>query len=223
MKKTNAAYYFHLDPAPVIRQCIVFYMIGAAGFIFPLTRTFFIHLTLTALALSFLVLLFFQSFSHVKRDLLVLTGIFLTGFIIEAIGVNTGLIFGSYRYGETLGFKIYQTPLYIGVNWVFITYTALSLAEKISKRQHLQFLLAPSLMLIYDMLLEQLAPKMDMWHWKHSSAPLQNYMAWWLIGLVFTMVLRISRMDTKNPLAIPLFICQFVFFFLLYLGLNLVE
>ena len=223
MKKNNAAYYFHLDPAQVIRQCMVFYMIGAAGFIFPLSRTFFIHLTLIALTLSFLVLIFFHSSSHVKRDLLVLTGIFLAGFIIEAIGVNTGRIFGSYQYGETLGFKIYQTPLYIGVNWVFITYTALSLAEKISKRQLVQCLLAPSLMLIYDILLEQLAPKMDMWHWRQFPAPIQNYMAWWLIGLVFTIVLRFSRIDTKNPLAVPLFICQFAFFFLVYVGLILVE
>jgi putative membrane protein len=40
----------------------------------------------------------------------------VAGFFIEAIGVNTGLIFGNYVYKTTLGWKFLETPLIIGVN-----------------------------------------------------------------------------------------------------------
>jgi putative membrane protein len=45
----------------------------------------------------------------------------VAGFFIEAIGVNTGLIFGNYVYKTTLGWKFLETPLIIGVNWILLT------------------------------------------------------------------------------------------------------
>ena len=40
--------------------------------------------------------------------------------LTEAIGVNTGLLFGTYEYGANLGFKIFGVPLIIGVNWTVL-------------------------------------------------------------------------------------------------------
>ena len=37
---------------------------------------------------------------------------FLLGFITEAFGVNYGLIFGDYSYGENLGFKFKKPQKY---------------------------------------------------------------------------------------------------------------
>ena len=37
--------------------------------------------------------------------------IVLIGFVIEVIGVKTGYVFGSYSYGDSLGFKILEVPV----------------------------------------------------------------------------------------------------------------
>ena len=41
-------------------------------------------------------------------------------FSIEALGVETGLVFGDYVYGTTLGFHVIGVPLVIGFNWVLV-------------------------------------------------------------------------------------------------------
>lgn len=40
----------------------------------------------------------------------------LLGWAAEWIGVNTGLLFGTYRYLENSGFKIQNVPIIIGLN-----------------------------------------------------------------------------------------------------------
>ena len=47
--------------------------------------------------------------------------IFLIGMFSEFIGVNYGVIFGEYIYGNNLGFKLFGVPFLIGLNWVILT------------------------------------------------------------------------------------------------------
>ncbi|HAK11549.1 MAG TPA: hypothetical protein DCO78_05820, partial [Chitinophagaceae bacterium] len=49
---------------------------------------------------------------------------FATGMITEMIGVNTGLLFGNYAYGEVMGAKLNGVPLLIGVNWFVVVFSA---------------------------------------------------------------------------------------------------
>src|SRR6056297_2721763 len=44
----------------------------------------------------------------------------LIGTVAEAIGVQTGIIFGEYIYGSVLGPKIFDTPLMVGVMWALV-------------------------------------------------------------------------------------------------------
>jgi putative membrane protein len=44
--------------------------------------------------------------------------IFLIGFSVEAVGRHRHS-FGSYAYSDVFGFKIFDTPALIGVNWLF--------------------------------------------------------------------------------------------------------
>jgi bisanhydrobacterioruberin hydratase len=67
-----------------------------------------------ALILGFAGVLLFH---EAKWDLKTLTAfvlVYISGFVIESVGVNTGLIFGEYIYGGTLGYQIFETPLIIG-------------------------------------------------------------------------------------------------------------
>ena len=45
---------------------------------------------------------------------------YLATLLLEIIGAKTGLIFGSYSYGDVLGPKFFDLPLIIGLNWVIV-------------------------------------------------------------------------------------------------------
>ena len=54
--------------------------------------------------------------------------------IAETIGVNFGILFGDYEYGENLGFKIFGVPFLIGINWIVLTFITGSLSSLIFKK-----------------------------------------------------------------------------------------
>lgn len=196
---------------------VVFYAVGIIGLIVPYSFPLFVRLTLLALILSIIGLFVYHRSIKPKQDILIFSFIFFLGFIIEAIGVNTGRIFGNYQYGDALGLKLFNTPLFIGLNWLFLTYTGVSISEKLSGKISVQLLIAPTIMLVYDLVLEQLASKMDMWSWPNASIPMENYIAWWLIGFVFGCIFKLFKIDTRNPIALVLFLCQFLFFTVLFI------
>ena len=198
---------------------IIFYIVGFLGFLLPFTNHIFIFITPFALLISTYLLALYHS-CYTSKDISVFIVIFILGYFVEVIGVNTGVIFGSYTYGSALGLKLFHTPLLIGINWLFLTYTSVSLTNKLKLKTGLKLIVAPSFMLIYDLLLEQLAPGMDMWTWQSATVPVKNYIAWWIIGFVFVSLLNALKIDTKNPLAAILFACQFIFFVLLFLILK---
>jgi putative membrane protein len=171
-----------------------------------------------ALILSFGLLLFFHTkfnFNTIGTFLLIA----ILGFVIEERGVNTGLIFGKYSYGDTLGLKISNTPIIIGLNWLLMTYITASVVDLFDIRVGYKIIAAAALMVIYDLVLEQVAPLMNMWSWQNNTIPLQNYLAWFVIALTFQAIFKIRKIDTYNPIAASVLIIQFVFFITLFLFL----
>lgn len=210
-----------LPDKEVKKSFLVFYIVGLLGFSIPFTSDFFTVITPFALLFStYLLAVYHKQYSG--KDIFVFLLIYVLGFFIEVVGVNTGILFGSYFYGDALGPKILGTPLMIGVNWLFLSYTSIAISERLSKRFLIQIILAPSLMLLYDIVLENIAPLMDMWYWNDDlflffPAPLKNFIAWWIIALLFTMIMKLSKINTKNMLAALVFVSQFLFFILLYI------
>lgn len=210
-------------PIREVRKFIlIFYSVAVLGFLIPWTHAVFVAIIPYALLLSvYLLGLYHERYS--EKDIAVFLEIALMGFFIEVVGVKTGAVFGLYFYGDALGPKVLDTPLLISINWLFLTYAAYSISQRVSERWYVQVLLTPTLMLLYDLVLEQIAPLMDMWSWENSVVPFKNYLAWWVIGLVFTFSLRFFRVEVKNPLALILFFTQFLFFVILFFGFNLFQ
>lgn len=198
---------------------IVFYSVGVAGILIPASRDLFVPLTPVALLLSAIALIFQHRSGLNSSTFLVFLFILMSGFFIEVLGVNSGLIFGEYKYGNALGFKWMDTPLMIGLNWLLLVYTSASLIQRTKLNRWLGAILATSLMLLYDVLLEPVAPKIDMWYWANPVAPLQNYIAWGLIALTYHLVIARFKIQIRNPLDITIFFCQVAFFLFLYLFL----
>ena len=85
--------------------------------------------------------------------------------IIEIIGVNTGVLFGTYAYGPAFGPRILHTPVLIGLNWLILIYCSAAIVNHHFKQRISRLLAGSLLMVAYDLILEYVAPIMDMWSW----------------------------------------------------------
>ena len=193
---------------------VIFYLVGITGMLIPFTFPLFVKLIPLALLLSTLGFLVFHPNYSVKTWLLFVV-IYLAGFFVEVVGVNTGRIFGTYSYGESLGISIFNTPLIIGINWLLLVYLTSSTTELLKVSSGIKIFLASAIMLGYDIIIEPLAPKLDMWTWANNNIPLRNYIAWFVLALVFTSLVKIAGVKTRNKLAPVLLVCQLLFFIFL--------
>lgn len=202
---------------------VIFYTVGIIGLILPATLGLFTRLIPFALLLSIAALILFHRGRYTSRELLVYFTVFLAGFLVEVAGVNTGMIFGEYRYGSSLGLKLFNTPLMIGVNWVLLTYLTAAVTRQLGLVGILADFAAAGMMLAYDIVLEQTAPVLDMWHWAGEEIPLQNYLAWFIIALIFQLFLRKSGIVIRNPMVVVILLCQVLFFLALYVYYTLIP
>lgn len=192
----------------------IFFAVGVAGLSIPFSRELFQQLIPFTLLMNLGFLLVF----HGKMDvgfLWKVLVVYLFGFFIEMIGTNTGIIFGEYQYGPSLGPKVLHTPLMIGVNWVMLVYASLVIMSKYFENRYFRVLMAAVLMVVYDFALEPSAIAFDMWNWG-GPVPLQNYIAWLVISFILIGFAELTQMvNYKNKIAPVLFYIQFIFFTLL--------
>ncbi len=199
---------------------VLYYTVGVVGLSLPATRELFITLMPLSLLLSSAILLFFHK-KWRAVDVPLFFFIALAGYLVEVLGVHTGQVFGSYSYGRALGFQLFDTPLLIGLNWLMLTYCVFAIMEDTKLFWPLRALTASALMVIYDVVMEPVAIKLDMWSWGGGAIPLQNYQAWFIISLVFLSALHLAKVKTGNKVAPWLFGTQFVFFLLLNATLRI--
>jgi len=190
---------------------IRFYSVGLILFIIPFTRELFISITALSLLLVIGVILYYHQAWNIKT-ILFFAFIMVASFILEMKGTATGDIFGIYHYDRGLGFKVYNTPLIIGLNWLFLVYASHDIANRISDYPPLRILIGALLMILYDLLLEWVAPYMQMWHFDSSYPPLQNFVTWFIAACIFHSGFEILHIHTDNKPARILFIIQAGFF-----------
>ena len=198
----------------------LFYLVGILGLEIPGTHLFFMVLIPFALLLNAIVILLTHKFERGKEELTVLLLIFTLGYLVEIIGVNTHQIFGNYSYGNGLGIKFFGTPPLIGINWVMLVYCSASIAAYTGLPKVIQIFLASFLMILYDSVIEHVAPFLDMWKWEGNTIPVQNYLAWFTIAIGFQLLLKWTGVRTNNKVASAIFICQFIFFVVILIFLN---
>ncbi len=191
---------------------VLIYAVGVAGLQLPQTEKFFILLIPIALLISFIAILLFHKSLNSANTRFVFFLIFLLSFLVEVTRISSTEIFGNLSFGEGLGFKLFATPAMIGIYWVMLVYCSASIMERFKLPNSLKILSSSLLILLYDLVLEQIAPFFDMWHWKHDSVPLLNYLVWFILAVCFHTLVKWKKVKTENPLAPAIFICQFLFF-----------
>ena len=202
---------------------IIFFVVGVTGFAIPKTSNFFTHLTPAALLLSVAALIIFHKPAITLKTSLIFLLIFVLSFLIEAAGVRSGLIFGSYIYGRGLGLKLIDTPLMIGINWLLLVYCTSIIVSSFPVSSILKVLCASAFMVIYDLVLEQIAPQLDMWEFEGSTPPVRNYVFWMLFAVFFQVILKLSGIKFQNRLAAFIFFLQIAFFLVLLIIFKLLK
>jgi len=153
--------------------------------------------------------------------------------ITEIIGVNTGLLFGHYQYGEVLGPKVYGVPLLIGFNWFFIVFCAGTLCTQclnwLQKKWSLHipastFRIAvviggAAIATCFDIILEPVAIKLNFWSWENAVIPSLNYICWFMISGFLLSIKMSFKNPSIHPFATYLLIIQTSFFLVLNLFL----
>ena len=148
------------------------------------------------------------------QSIIPLTVIFIGGYLIEYIGVHTGIFFGDYQYGDALGTKLYGIPLIIGVNWYAIVVSSASIARKFSNNAYAQVIMTAILCTLMDYLIEPVAIRYGFWNWNQSDIPLSNYIWWFVFSVIFAAVYIFSSRYKNRPGEL-LWMIWVVFFILL--------
>ncbi len=215
------------DIATII--AVFFHTIGLIGLLY-FDKDFFIRATPFNLLLSFTLLLWTQEKIN-TRFILFVTICFCTGFAAEVIGVNTGMLFGNYTYGDVLGYKLQKVPLLIGVNWFIIIYccgiSIHTLLMKFVDRGEAGKEAPPkslkaisvivdgaTLAVIFDWLMEPVAMKLGYWNW-NGSIPFFNYLCWFSISVLLLTFFHFIKFGKQNKFAVNLLLIQLMFFLLL--------
>jgi uncharacterized membrane protein len=196
------------------------YIVGWLGLSNPAGKYYPLVLSLTPLnlLLTTIVLLLFHRNWNLPFVLSAFAAI-VAGFGVEALGVHTGVIFGSYRYGETLGWQLVEVPLVIGLNWLLLVYTVSAVLNTI--QNVLIFCLSGALIMTgLDVLMEPVAMRLDFWQWESGQIPLQNYLAWFVISFLMMLFFRKVNPVLENRFAKVVLAIQFVFFTALNLTLG---
>jgi len=196
---------------------LIYYGVGLVGLSLEPSRSFFSELVPFSLLLSLALLLYFHE-GWTKRSIFVYILVFLAGFFIEVAGVATGQIFGNYLYGPALGPMVLGTPLMIGVNWFILTYCAFEIFRG-NRNLYMAAIMGSFLMVMYDFVLEPVAVQLYWWLWIFGAIPVQNFLAWLIVSFLMLLLIRQAKTVSKNPMALFLFIVQFVFFLILNLSL----
>ncbi|MGV6861856.1 MAG: carotenoid biosynthesis protein [Putridiphycobacter sp.] len=197
---------------------IIIYVVGAFGHALPDYLPQFLALTPISLILTFVMyLLMNQTFNW--KLILAILGLSLLTITIEIIGVKTGLLFGEYFYGRTLGFKFMDVPLIIGLNWVLLNFSGYGAIQPIKTNRFIRAALSSAIIVLLDILIEPIAMKLDYWHWKNDDIPTQNFLTWFLVSFLIQLI--IDKLNLKLNYKASLIILAVQFFFFGFLNIML--
>jgi putative membrane protein len=193
---------------------ILFHFVGLYGFLTPDFSDVFIKLVPFHLLLM-LLLLVISGYDGTVNFLVFALVVYSAGFLVEVTGVNTGLIFGSYSYGKTLGIQLWQTPLLIGVNWLILVYTTGVLLTTYNLNRYVFASMGAVILVAIDFLIEPVAIKYDYWSWAGGHIPLLNYLAWFVVAYAMFLFFEKMTFKKQNSAAVVLFVAQLCFFIIL--------
>ncbi len=198
-----------------MRLIYLLFAVGLAGHIAPVTRNLFVSITPYTLLFMGVLVLYFPLKNGNISLLVWAAATFLFTFLIEAVGVKTGSVFGSYTYGDSLGIKLFGVPLVIGFNWVLVISGSIAISKSISSNFWLTAFYAALFAVLLDFFLEPAAVTLGYWQWEGGHIPFNNYAAWFVIAFSASVIASKVNLKFNAHILGKYFIAQLVYFILL--------
>jgi putative membrane protein len=193
----------------------VIFFVGIIGHLYGPLHNLMLLLTPLTLLLTGSIVLFYSYRTSTNKILAWAVITYIITFLLEVVGVKTGLIFGDYYYGSTLGIKLFDVPLIIGFNWVFVILGSISVSKLITNNHLLSSIISALIALIFDLILEPIVIRLNYWTWTEGIIPLQNYFAWFIIALLSSLGFNYSKINVRSKISMHFLFVQFVFFIIL--------
>lgn len=215
---------------------LFFHTIGLVGLLVG-NRDFFIQSTPLNLLLSLALLIWTTPNKHPGFWLFAIVAI-VVGIGVEMIGVNTGYLFGDYKYGKALGPGWKGVPWIIGANWFIVIFCCANVVRMMMDWLEIkvgQSVLLPlpfirklalvadaaTLAVLFDWLMEPVAIDLGFWTWGgDGSVPAFNYLSWALVSIVLLVFFQLCKIKGTNKFALHLLLIQTMFFLILRTFLN---
>jgi putative membrane protein len=138
-------------------------------------------------------------------------------YLLEEVGVRTGLIYGPYHYSEMLGPKLGHVPVLIPLAWFMMIYPSWVVARALLRGVETsspvglagQALIAAMVMTAWDTVMDPGMAAAGNWTWEQGGpyfgVPFQNYFGWllttFLVYLGAGLLWRGKRPDVANGFA----------------------
>lgn len=142
---------------------------------------------------------------------------FLFALATEEFGMRTGWPFGTYSYGPSLGFKIFELPLVVPFAWLMMAHPVLIAARRLT--QNWVFLYGGAGMAAWDLFLDPQMVSAHRWTWKFTGShvpfqpeiPLSNTFGWLFAGMGLIALLHLTlprerRKGGAELIAVDIFI-----------------
>ena len=138
-----------------------------------------------------------------RRATLSLLAISILAYAIEAIGVTTGLPYGTFYYGDALGPRLVGiVPYLLPLSYAPLVVGAVAVAW--GTRLRLLHVVHATLLLVWmDAVLDPGAASLGFWVWPQGGVyygvPLSNYVGWLLSGTLATALLLATGRWSETP------------------------
>ena len=138
-----------------------------------------------------------------RRATLSLLAISILAYAIEAIGVTTGLPYGTFYYGDALGPRLVGiVPYLLPLSYAPLVVGAVAVAW--GTRLRLLHVVHATLLLVWiDAVLDPGAASLGFWVWPQGGVyygvPLSNYAGWLLSGALATALLLATGRWSETP------------------------
>ena len=94
---------------------------------------------------------------------------------------------------------------------------SINIAQSAEDNILLAALLTATLAVIFDIILEPVAVKLNYWTWENGIIPLRNYFAWFAIGFSFSLLASFMKISFNYVFLEHYYFIQLLFFILLSL------